>query len=306
MKNVAVFGAGRIGRIHASNLAALPGVHVPPEARSVGLMFQDFALFPHLTVLENVAFGLRALPREAFELIVGILFLTSLTEPANSLQCSDDSNLGGTAGTHQRCRCEKTSETIIEAERRRKGTETPIVGEDSEESSFPEALMGEQLLLQFASHELLDRLDDFAGDLACVLARWARPSVLVGASLGGLAALYAHHRHPDTFGGVMAMSPSLWVSGERIFEHVSATSKPWTSRIYMDAGAQEAGGAMLRAAERMAVLLRQRGYTDATLRFRKDPRGKHSERDWQSPLPRPSVHSAWASDRRTRASSTAS
>jgi iron(III) transport system ATP-binding protein len=35
------------------------GVHVPPEVRSVGLMFQDFALFPHLTVAENVGFGLR-------------------------------------------------------------------------------------------------------------------------------------------------------------------------------------------------------------------------------------------------------
>ncbi|WP_166486322.1 ABC transporter ATP-binding protein [Cereibacter sphaeroides] len=32
----------------------------PPEARSVGLMFQDFALFPHLTVAQNVAFGLRS------------------------------------------------------------------------------------------------------------------------------------------------------------------------------------------------------------------------------------------------------
>ncbi|MBR9763691.1 MAG: ABC transporter ATP-binding protein [Rhodobacteraceae bacterium] len=31
---------------------------VPPEARRIGLMFQDFALFPHLTVAQNVAFGL--------------------------------------------------------------------------------------------------------------------------------------------------------------------------------------------------------------------------------------------------------
>lgn len=31
---------------------------VPPERRSIGLMFQDFALFPHLSVAENIAFGL--------------------------------------------------------------------------------------------------------------------------------------------------------------------------------------------------------------------------------------------------------
>jgi iron(III) transport system ATP-binding protein len=35
-----------------------PGVNLPPEARGVGLMFQDFALFPHLTVAGNVGFGL--------------------------------------------------------------------------------------------------------------------------------------------------------------------------------------------------------------------------------------------------------
>ena len=41
-----------------------PGVFVPPEKRSIGLVFQDYALFPHLTILENVRFGLTALSRE--------------------------------------------------------------------------------------------------------------------------------------------------------------------------------------------------------------------------------------------------
>jgi iron(III) transport system ATP-binding protein len=41
-----------------------PAKFVPPEKRSIGLMFQDFALFPHLTIEDNVAFGLAGLPRE--------------------------------------------------------------------------------------------------------------------------------------------------------------------------------------------------------------------------------------------------
>jgi len=40
---------------------------VPPEGRSIGMMFQDFALFPHLTVAENVAFGLKGLAARARE-----------------------------------------------------------------------------------------------------------------------------------------------------------------------------------------------------------------------------------------------
>ncbi|MCY4461492.1 MAG: ABC transporter ATP-binding protein [Albidovulum sp.] len=55
-----------------SGLVAIGGVpvsddriHTPPENRSVGMMFQDFALFPFLTVGDNVAFGLKGSRRES-------------------------------------------------------------------------------------------------------------------------------------------------------------------------------------------------------------------------------------------------
>jgi len=46
------------GSIALGNWQASPDQQIPPEKRNVGMVFQDFALFPHLTVMENVAFRL--------------------------------------------------------------------------------------------------------------------------------------------------------------------------------------------------------------------------------------------------------
>ena len=62
-----------------------PGRFVEPEARRVGMVFQDFALFPHLTVADNVAFGLKDRRRaEARDLVRGMLTRLGLERYANS------------------------------------------------------------------------------------------------------------------------------------------------------------------------------------------------------------------------------
>jgi iron(III) transport system ATP-binding protein len=57
---------------------------VPPERRGVGMVFQDYALFPHLTVTANIAFGLAARPRgERAERVAWALSLCGLEELAD-------------------------------------------------------------------------------------------------------------------------------------------------------------------------------------------------------------------------------
>lgn len=60
LRLVAGFESPQAGTVEiAGQAVAGKGRWLPPEQRHVGMVFQDYALFPHLTILENVAFGLR-------------------------------------------------------------------------------------------------------------------------------------------------------------------------------------------------------------------------------------------------------
>ncbi len=59
---------------------------LPPERRNIGMVFQDYALFPHLNVRDNVAFGLHGLSaRERARRTAAMLALVNLTEAALAL-----------------------------------------------------------------------------------------------------------------------------------------------------------------------------------------------------------------------------
>jgi iron(III) transport system ATP-binding protein len=64
-------------------LASKPGLQVPPEKRGVGMVFQDYALFPHLTVAQNVAFGLSAKSGASESRVATMLELVGLADAAD-------------------------------------------------------------------------------------------------------------------------------------------------------------------------------------------------------------------------------
>ena len=61
-----------------------PGGVVPPERRRIGMVFQDYALFPHLSVADNVAYGIRRDPDRALR-VAELLELVSLPHAGDQM-----------------------------------------------------------------------------------------------------------------------------------------------------------------------------------------------------------------------------
>lgn len=60
LRLLAGFETADAGEIHVGERCfAAPGVHVPPEERQLGVVFQSYALWPHMTVEENVSYSLK-------------------------------------------------------------------------------------------------------------------------------------------------------------------------------------------------------------------------------------------------------
>jgi predicted alpha/beta superfamily hydrolase len=140
---------------------------------------------------------------------------------------------------------------------------------------------------------LTTHLADWIADRLLLEVRGRRPLlhgpggvVLGGSSMGGLAALWCHFARPDAFGGALAMSPSLWFAGRRIFDDVRSRATPAVSRVYIDCGVGEGRGMMEPLARAFALELASRGYHERNLRYVADKRGTHSERAWQRRLPK--------------------
>jgi len=110
-------------------------------------------------------------------------------------------------------------------------------------------------------------------------------TALGGSSLGGLATLHLGLTHPDVFGQLAVLSPSVWWHNRAILTDVESFSSPQRPRIWLDMGGRE-GVEGLNDARSLRDLLRMKGWRDeADFNYFEDRRADHSERAWAKRAP---------------------
>ena len=105
-----------------------------------------------------------------------------------------------------------------------------------------------------------------------------------GSSMGGLMSLYALLQYNDTFSRAAAMSPSIWVSPEKLSGLVGRAKLEPGTVLYMDYGSREMGNhdGIRREFSNLSGKLMTRGIH---LTSRIVPGGTHSEASWEKQLP---------------------
>ena len=101
-----------------------------------------------------------------------------------------------------------------------------------------------------------------------------------GSSLGGLVTIYLGMRHPEVFGKLAVLSPSVWWHNRVILKFVEQLRQKTGQRIWLDIGTEEGRRALpdVRALKRMLVKKGWRQGRD--LEYREIPGGQHTEWAW--------------------------
>jgi predicted alpha/beta superfamily hydrolase len=108
----------------------------------------------------------------------------------------------------------------------------------------------------------------------------AGSTALGGSSLGGLLAVYVGLRYVTAFGGLVAMSPSVWWDDRFILRFVESLSGRLPLRIWLDAGTEE-GEEVLADTQALRDALMAKGWSPGTdLIYSEAVGGAHNEASW--------------------------
>jgi predicted alpha/beta superfamily hydrolase len=108
----------------------------------------------------------------------------------------------------------------------------------------------------------------------------AKNTGLGGSSLGGLISLYVGFAHPEVFGKLAVMSPSLWWDHRSMLHAIEQHATKPDLRIWLDMGTAE-GVRHLRDADMLERLLLKRGWRSGVdLAYAKAQGAVHDERAW--------------------------
>ena len=108
----------------------------------------------------------------------------------------------------------------------------------------------------------------------------AQDTGLGGSSLGGLISLYLGWEHPEVFGRLAVMSPSLWWDHRSIFSVINQPGPKPELKIWLDMGTAE-GGRHVRDADMLDQMLVKRGWRSGVdLAYVKAEGAVHDEQAW--------------------------